>query len=116
MSLRLEQLEPVFYRIDPQDASRLHQVESLHEAQGIMFLCPKCFWENGCSKVGVHQVMCWFKDRGVPDEMDPRPGRWTPHGTGFHDLSFVGPGATSVLLTTGCQWHGHITCGEVTNC
>lgn len=114
MQLRLSQLQPKFLQI----ISETHwkETDDLQSAQGIQFLCPKCFWENGCSDIGVHSVVCWFKDRGVPDTVHPLPGRWNPHGTGYDDLSFVGPGANSILLTAGCRWHGFIRCGEVTEC
>jgi hypothetical protein len=63
---------------------------------------------------GAHFVLCWFKDRGVPDTQDPKPGRWNPSGTGLHDLTFVPPGAVSVLLTGGCDWHGFVKNGDAT--
>lgn len=86
-------------------------VDTLAEAQGVMFLCPKCFKANNGS-IGTHMVICWFVGRGVPDDVFPKPGRWNPSGTGLHDLTFVGPGAFSVLLTSGCNWHGFVTNGD----
>lgn len=86
---------------------------TLEEAQGIMFLCPKCFDANKGS-VGTHSVICWFAGR-ISDDMDPRPGRWTPQGTSIDDLTFVPgtpPRSVSVLLTGGCGWHGFIRNGE----
>lgn len=94
------------------------------EAHGIMFQCPKC--AAGCeireeldpwygkrrSAVGAHYVQCWFAGRGVPDSADPKPGRWHPSGTGIDDLTFMGPGAASVLLTSGCGWHGFVKNGD----
>ena len=53
-------------------------VDTLAQADGIMFRCPKC----------THQVLCWFVGK-VPDSVDPKPGRWIPRGTGVGDLSFV---------------------------
>jgi hypothetical protein len=88
-------------------------VETLAEADGVMFLCPKCYAENG-GPVGTHSVICWFAGR-VPDGVDPKPGRWTPTGTGLHDLTFV-PSAgrsCSVLLLGGCGWHGFVANGDV---
>lgn len=83
-------------------------VDALAEADGISFLCPICLDSSR------HSVICWFEGR-VPDEVDPKPGRWNPVGSGFEDLSFV-PGAksNSVLLLGGCAWHGFVTNGEVT--
>jgi hypothetical protein len=91
-------------------------VGTLGEAQGVRFLCPACFAKNG-GKVGTHMVVCWSRSRGVPDDVDPKPGRWTLDGTGMDDLTLNGdpPGnARSVLLLGGCGWHGFITNGEAT--
>ena len=90
-------------------------VKLLREADGVIFLCPVCFTKNNCSNVGVHSVICWFKDK-VPDTLQPGPGRWNPGGTGMYDLTFVPPGMTGVKLTNpdGCGWHGHIRNGEAT--
>ena len=87
-------------------------VETLAEAHGVSFLCPKCFAANG-GPVGTHTVLCWFVGK-VPDEVKPGPGRWTPSGTGLDDLTFV-PSAGrshSVLLLSGCGWHGFLTRGD----
>ena len=88
-------------------------VDTLAEADGLFFLCPKCFTENG-GDIGTHCVICWFEGK-VPDEVCPKPGRWNPVGTGIDDLSFV-PGAKShsVLLMGGCNWHGFVTNGDAT--
>jgi hypothetical protein len=84
---------------------------SLAKATGVMFLCPKCYQSNG-GAVGTHRVICWFT--GVSLDIDPRPGRWNPGGTGVDDLTFVGPGSASVLLTSGCRWHGFVRDGKAT--
>lgn len=108
--MRLRDLEAVFLiRIDD---IHLREVDELEHAHGIRFLCPKCFAINS-GPVGTHGVICWFEGK-VPDEMDPKPGRWTPAGTGIDDLSFV-PTATksnSVLLLSGCGWHGFVKDGH----
>lgn len=114
--MKLAQLEPQFI----QNAVRSEgdgehrycvPVETLGEAHGIRFLCPKCFHENGGS-VGTHSVICWFEGR-VSDDVEPGPGRWNPAGGGYGDLSFVpGRKSHSVLLIGGCAWHGFITNGE----
>lgn len=87
-------------------------VDTLAEADGISFLCPLCFTNNGGS-VGTHSVICWFEDK-VPDETFPKPGRWNPVGTSLDDLSFV-PGKKShsvLLMGDGCNWHGFVTNGD----
>lgn len=98
-----ERLGPVEY---------LPIVETLTEADGVWFLCPKCFAANGGS-VGTHSVICWFVGK-VSDDVEPKPGRWTPTGTGLLDLTFV-PSAGrshSVLLTGGCTAHFFVTNGD----
>lgn len=87
-------------------------VDTLADADGVMFLCPKCFAENG-GPVGTHSVICWFVGK-VADDVDPKPGRWTPTGTSLDDLTFV-PSAGrshSVLLKGACGWHGFVTNGS----
>jgi hypothetical protein len=96
-------------RVGP--AEYIPTVDTIAEADGVWFLCPKCFVANG-GPVGTHGVICWFVGK-VPDDIDPKPGRWTPTGTGLHDLTFV-PSAgrsSSVLLTGGCGWHGIVSAG-----
>jgi hypothetical protein len=80
-------------------------VDSLAEAQGVRFLCPKCFNEVD---EHAHMVLCWFRDRDVPDDAQPGPGRWNASGTGYGDLSL----SPSVALTSGCMWHGHVQAGS----
>lgn len=108
-SFRLSELEGELLRLNSDRT--MSRVDSLCEAHGLFFLCPKCFAENG-GNVGTHGVLCWFADRGVPDDLDPRPGRWHPFGTTIEDISFGGPVSFSVQLTSGCMWHGFIVGGE----
>ena len=76
-------------------------------AQGVIFECPKC---------GRHSILAWFRGRGVPADALPGPGRWTPSGSGFHDLTLT----PSINLDTpnapsdSCRWHGWVTGGEAT--
>jgi len=85
---------------------------SVQEAQGVMFLCPKCYQTNN-GPIGTHSVICWFV--GIPLTIDPKPGRWRPQGSSIDDLTFIGPGAASVLLTgDGCGWHGFVRNGKAT--
>lgn len=87
------------------------RVDTLAEAHGISFRCPKCL-----KSAHPHRVTCWFEGM-VQDDANPGPGRWTPTGAGVADLTFI-PGpkikATSVKLTGGCAWHGHIVGGCAT--
>lgn len=88
-------------------------VATLADADGVIFLCPLCYKKNGGTR-GTHSVICWFEGK-VPDETSPKPGRWTPSGTGLDDLTFV-PSPTrpsvSVQLNGGCSWHGYVVAGD----
>lgn len=89
------------------------RVDTIGEAHGVKFLCPKCFAANN-GPVGTHAVICWSRSARAPDDQHPLPGRWTLHGNGLHDLTLHGDplgGARSVLLTAGCGWHGFVDAG-----
>lgn len=115
--VKLLDLDPSFLRYEPRGRKIYYrEVGTIAEAQGIKFLCPKCFKANR-GPVGTHSVICWSRSRGVPDKAKPGPGRWKLDGSGFHDLTLNGdPGSRSVLLEgAGCGWHGFITNGKVTD-
>lgn len=113
--MRLVELEPKFIRreiqhcdhglsdacsfvhTEPQEHEVWAPVEAIEEADGILFLCPKC-WKGG--PVGAHPVICWRLR--VPPEVQPNPGRWEFEGKGFEDLSLVA-GSSSVRLEGGLQ-------------
>ena len=102
------ELEPHFLRREDDQHFRI--VERLEEADGLEFLCPKCFATNS-GPVGTHMVICWRP--AVPQTTKPIPGRWDLIGTGLEDLSLIA-GSSSIQLTDGCRWHGFVTNGEVT--
>ena len=114
--MRLADLNASFIRLseDPQiSRGSFHHVESIAEAQGVIFLCPLCFAANK-GRRGTHSVICWSRSRGVPDDIEPKPGRWALRGTALDDLTLdAEPGQSrSVLLLGGCNWHGFVTAGE----
>lgn len=114
MDIALTELEPQFIRHEVRDGSTFHvPVDHISRAQGVRFLCPKCFLENK-GPVGTHSVVCW--NGSVPPEVRPGPGRWSLEGTSLADLTLGPvPGKTrSVLLLGGCEWHGFVTNGRVT--
>lgn len=116
--MRFTDLKPEFKIRELRDGREiLVTVDSIQEAQGVWFLCPKCWTERGGPR-GTHRVLCWSRSRGIPDDVDPKPGRWTLEGTGLDDLTLgAEPGQSrSVLLLGGCGWHGFVTNGEVTTC
>lgn len=80
---------------------------TLSHAQGVLFLCPKCFKENE-GPVGTHSVLVWFSGRGVPEYVEPK-ARWGASGSSLADLTTT----PSILIRGGCGWHGFITAGEV---
>jgi hypothetical protein len=115
--MRLLKLDPSFLRYEQRiDGVYFVRVESIGEAQGIEFLCPKCFTAHG-GPIGTHRVICWSRSAGAPDNARPAPGRWRLAGTNFDDLTLEAePGMTrSVLVIGGCAWHGYVTAGEVSD-
>lgn len=118
--MRLHELDARFVKVHvgasdehfPNGRPSMEYIETLADADGVWFLCPKCFEANK-GPVGTHMVGCYFVGK-VPDWLDPKPGRWNPSGTGLDNLTFVPPGAVSVLLTAGCGWHGFVRNGEAT--
>jgi hypothetical protein len=96
------------------DDSSFRRIESIAEADGIIFVCPKCFAANGNKRPGVHSVICWSPS--VPQTTRPVPGRWNLVGTSLNDLSLVA-GSSSVLLTgPGCGAHFFVRNGRIEGC
>lgn len=113
MPLLLRELEPEWIRLS--EGGGFRRVDTIAEAQGVMFKCPKCFAANK-GPAGTHMVICWSRSRGVPESASPGPGRWRLEGTCFHDLTLAADPPNkkrSVKLTGGCGWHDHVTCGEI---
>lgn len=108
--MRLIDLEPMFLRREA--ANQFREVATLAEADGIRFLCPKCFAANKGS-VGTHSIICW--SLSVPQDTRPTPGRWALQGTGFEDLTLVA-GSSSVALTGGCAAHFFVRSGQIIDC
>ncbi len=81
-------------------------VDELSEADGISFLCPKCFPTEA-----QHSVHVYFTGRNVPDRLgknkDGQTVRWTiDGGSGLDDLQL----SPSILMQaeSGCKWHGFV--------
>lgn len=110
--MRLFDLEPQFLKRE--DDTHFRHVDVLAEADGIIFLCPKCMAAKGMQRPGVHSVICWSPK--VPQTTHPVPGRWEMLGGGFDDLT-LRAGSSSVLLTgEGCQAHFFIENGQIRMC
>lgn len=100
--MTLRELEARFLKL--KENGFIHNV-AFEEAQGIEFLCPSCFIKDN-GPIGTHWIICWFADRGVPDNVFPGPERWPVSGTGLDDLT-LNP---SILI---CDYHGYIINGQV---
>lgn len=112
--MKLTDLEPSFLVIE--EPGKTHRkVDEIAGADGVVFLCPKCFKVNGGPR-RTHQVLCWAMHVPVdgPNAERPGPGRWALVGTGYDDLTLRN-GSSSVLLQGGCGAHFHVTNGEVTD-
>ena len=111
--MRLRDLHATFQKATEGEGH--HKVETLAEADGVMFQCPKCAQgletfdeDRGRGVRGAHYVLCWFRGR-VSDDLTPGPGRWDASGTSLDDLTL----SPSVHLSgaSGCQWHGWVQSG-----
>jgi hypothetical protein len=109
--MELAELEPRLTRfVAPRS---FHYVRSLAKADSLWFLCPACFIANK-GKVGTHGIRIDFVGRGVPDEMclhndQGKPVRWNMTGTSLKDISLT----PSILILSGCKWHGYVTNGAI---
>ena len=105
--MKLADLDAEFLKIADENTD--HRGVSLAEADGVMFLCPKCFIANG-GPVRTHSMICWRPH--VPQTRSPTPGRWEFHGTGLHDLTLVN-GSSSVKIDGGCNAHFFVRNGAI---
>lgn len=107
--MRLVELDPKFLARKPtNDVDYPHVLEhvvTLAEADGIRFLCPKCFMEHGGPE-GTHQIRIPFVGRGLG------PAGWQVSGTTFSDLTLM-PSIALPADGGGCGYHGFVTNGEV---
>lgn len=100
--MKLTELDAQFMQTTGERTMR--PVETLAEAQGLMFLCPHCYKANG-GRAGTHSIIIWFAGRGAPPSWNP-PDRWEVSGTSLADLT-IKPS----ILNHGC-WHGFVTNGD----
>lgn len=116
--MKLTDLEPQFMHWDPanwpdkEGTRSIQQVDTLGEANGLIFICPKCLAANNLQRIGVHSVECWNPDVPLGNGL-PGPGRWSFKGSNYSDLSLEGVKGNSVKLE-GCGAHFFITNGEIT--
>lgn len=105
--MRLTELDPHFLKVVAEDTFR--RLDEIAQADGVMFLCPKCFVANN-GPIGTHSVICWAPH--IPQTRLPNPGRWSLQGTGYEDLTLVA-GSSSILLKGGCNAHFWIRDGSI---
>lgn len=109
--MRLAELEPQWLRWEPPNTDTWRRLDVREGANGIIFVCPKCFEANGHKRPGVHSIICW--DPSVPQTVFPNPGRWELVGDNF-DVLTLRAGSSSILLTgPGCQAHFFIRDGNI---
>ena len=112
-TIPLATLEPCFIVLD-REAKTFQSVDVNDNADGVLFLCPKCYLEAGS---GVHSVICWVPS--VSDEIFPGPGRWDLHGQADNLTLTGGNGASSSVQLTGeggCQAHFFVKNGMIDMC
>ena len=107
--MRLTELEPQWLQFIGERTFRRDEGLTAEAADGIMFLCPKCFKQNG-GPMGTNSIICWTPK--VPKSVSPQPGRWSFEGQTFGDLTLVA-GSSSVALIGGCAAHFFIRNGEI---
>jgi hypothetical protein len=113
VKLKLTDLDPHFLKCtEPNGYDHADEIENLAEAEGMIFLCPACFWSNR-GAVGTHSMIVWRPS--VPRDIEPGPGRWDFAGSGYADLTLHAPSA-SVQITGGCKAHFFIRNGRVDFC
>lgn len=106
--MKLSELNTRFLKIE--DEHTYAMIDDIKKADGISFLCPLCYKNNGNSSIGVHSMICWQPH--VPQTFHPNPGRWNFQGTGLGDLTLVN-GSSSILIQGGCKAHFWIRNGEI---
>lgn len=101
-AMRLVDMQPKFLAIEKSNASRI-ETDVFAQAQGLMFLCPKC------QATSAHSIVCWFVGHEVSDHEIPEGERWVATGSSYRDLTLVG----IIALRGGCMWSGRIRHGRI---
>jgi hypothetical protein len=106
--MKLLEIKPQF--IKAESTSLYKNVDDIKLADGIMFLCPKCF-ENNKGEVGTHSILCWQPH--ISQDYTPKPRRWKFLGTGYNDLTLQAGSSSILLQGEGCQAHFFIRKGNI---
>lgn len=113
IAYREETKEEMFVRGVAVPAQMFMQVDTLQEAHGIRFICPKSFETHG-GIIGSHYIQIYFAGSPVPDNLGINQNgtavRWNVSGTSLDDLSI-----TPSIQEEGyhCGWHGFVGSGGV---
>lgn len=117
--MKLIDLEPTFY-IWKSD-NLYERTDKFTEADGIGFLCPKCYTDNPREDktITTHSIICW--KRHIPQTTPPTLGRWNFSGTDYNDLTLTPSVNLDIRNEDGtrkypneCNAHFHISNGEIT--
>lgn len=110
--MKLTDLDAKFLKLE---SERVHAfVEDIKDADGVRFLCPVCFINNGNTSEGTHMMECWRPHVPQSNSLSG-PGRWEFVGSGLDDLTLVA-GSSSILINGGCNAHFWIRNGEIIFC
>ena len=108
--MRLVDLEGQLYRYAGEKT--FSPVNTVEEADSVMFLCPKCYADNN-GPVGTHSIRVDFAGKNVPEDVCMHNGEgnavwWNASGTNINDLTLT----PSIQILKCCGWHGWVTNGE----
>lgn len=108
MGRSLRELGARFIKIVAPDQRRT--IDTVEGADGVIFMCPKCYEDEPVGAIGTHSIVCWQPHVG--QEHTPKPGRWQLVGTTIDDLSLVAD-SSSVKIEGGCEAHFHVRNGRI---
>ncbi len=111
--MRLAELNARFYAST--EPRHFQRVKKRRNADRVMFLCPACFIANK-GPVGTHSIAIDFIGGKTPDadcvhNDKGQPVRWTASDDPLERLTL----SPSILIISGCAWHGWVRGGEIVN-
>jgi hypothetical protein len=113
IAYREETAEEMFARGGFKRAILFVRVDSMSQAHGLRFLCPKSFAAHG-GRIGTHSVQVYFTGSPVPSHIginkNGQTVRWSVSGTSLEDLS-LSPSIQEEDVA--CGWHGFVGSGGV---
>jgi len=88
-------------------------VETLAEADGVWFLCPKCYVKNG-GVLGTHMIAIGFADRdclpgSYSQDRNGVDTRWNVSGADIDSLTLTPSiDLSQPEIVSCCGWHGFV--------